>query len=282
MVPGPVSRYPLPMPPTPPDAISYAARTVAGVAPFDPLNGEDRTAGQVFEHRGWNRMSDRRRVAFLRDLAERYGRDPRMRWHTARVLAQSGVPPRAFERQCGALLRYVQHAAYYTNEPDEQIQSPWRTLAEKSGDCDDMALLLACMAESIAMPWRFALAGKRAGRPCRWVEGDRWPHGMRASHIYVVMGWPPFAPKQWASAEPTIRGLPLGHDVVRDGVPGGSQGVDLAGRRMGSIGAIGDDPWAWRSWFDPGRIIPSVLEGVATAVAVAWVMRRLEKGGRNK
>lgn len=107
-------------------------------------------------------------------------------------------------------------------------------------NCDDMGLLLASLAESLALGWRFALGGRdRAGRPVRWIEGQPWPAGATITHIYVFLGWPALTPTTWAAAEPTIRGLPLGHDVVTQGVPDGMRGgSDLRGGRMAGWGAL--------------------------------------------
>jgi len=191
-------------------------------------------------------MGDGKRIAFMRNMAEEHGSDPRMREFVVnRVLRPAGVAERDYAGQAAAMLRWSQEHVYYTNETGEQIQIPWVTLDWLTGDCDDKAILLAAMAQSLAMPWRFALAGKdkRSGRAVRWVEP--YPAGRRGrssapptsvdwSHIYVVLGWPPFRPTTWASAEPTLPPdqAPLGFDVVEHAVRGGGGGArmpELAG-----------------------------------------------------
>ena len=189
----------------------------------DFMQGENRLDGKVIAIRGWGMRSDRAKLRALRELALRYGGDPHMRWFTVNnILKPAGVEQRDYKAQAAAMLRWVQSNIYYTNEPDEQVQSPWRTIKVLTGDCDDSSLLLASFAESIKMPWRFVLAGKdRSGLMVRWVEGTKAPYFWRRvqfAHIYCAMGWPPFAPKEWASAEPTVRGAPLGYDVVEHGV----------------------------------------------------------------
>jgi hypothetical protein len=47
----------------------------------------------------------------------------------------------------------------------------------------------------------------------RWIEGTRLKP-LDFSHIYVVVGFPPFHPQRWVFAEPTLKGIPLGWDVV--------------------------------------------------------------------
>lgn len=410
---------------------------------YEPLAGEKYDQGRIYHVSAWHTWSDRRKIQTMRRMVEDYGADPRMRWFTASVLERAGVPPRDFQAQAAALLRFVQHEIYYTNETNEQIQSPWRTLKVKTGDCfaagtlvlrddyelvpiedvkvgdriwgydkwstveawadkgdlpiwsirvasadngdigrgmwltpdhkvyvkradgqverirvrslavgdvllrpsdkqkapaaaqdwklrstwnaglvactfnpqafaadgieaevlaiapmhavpcydiqtddhyvhlpltnvtvsncDDLSILLASMAESIALPWRFALGGHRkinpkrdrqlaplvavwertlrdpnmpathkqvaranlekaANQRVRWIEGQPWPSGARFSHVYVMLGWPPFDPQRWAAAEPTVRGMALGQDVVLHGLPAGANGGrDLAG-----------------------------------------------------
>lgn len=179
------------------------------------MGGESRLKGHIYQLKSWDRWDDRRKLRFLRQMAERYGGDPAMRWWTVQnVLQPAGVEPMDNEGQARAMLEWVQTRIYYANETGEQIQSPWRTIKEGTGDCDDMALLLATMAHSVGLGFRFAIAGTdRQGRPLRWVEGERWKPGTY-SHIYLQLGWPALNPSIWASAEPTLRGTPLGYDVV--------------------------------------------------------------------
>ena len=202
--------------------------------------------GKLYQVRGWNRWSDRKKVRKLRGMAEAYGNDPRMRFFTVNsVLRPAGATNfRDYARVAQALLSAVQDAGsmgiMYTNEPNEQLQSPWWTLKVRTGDCDDLAILLASMAQSVRLPWRFVLGGKCKTGRARWAEGDRrMPRGFKASHIYLDLGWPPFSEKRrhpngrpmttWAAAEPTLRGVPLGYDVMIQGVPGGAQRLDLSG-----------------------------------------------------
>lgn len=210
------------------DPINVYADRHPAVVPVQLSRGEDVLRGAVYVDGGWDRLRPQDHVARLRTIVEEYADDPRMRWTVANMLQSAGIPPREYTKQAAYLLRWVQDRIYYTNEPGEQIQSPWRTLAVATGDCDDMAVLLACMYDSIALPWKFVLAGKVDGKPARWVEGDTVPWGFEVSHIYVLVGTPPFNPRQWYAAEPTVRGLPLGHDVVLHGIPRGTpMGDDL-------------------------------------------------------
>ena len=164
----------------------------------------------------WDRMDDRQRVAFLRSIAEPSGRDPRIRYRAHQILAEAGVEQRDYRRQADALLRWIHTNVAYLNEPGEILQDPLYTLKVGHADCDDMALLLAAFCESLRLPWRFCLSGLHPAtkEKKRWIEGTPFPRGVQMAHIYVVIGWPPYQPTTWAFAEPTIKGFPLGMDVV--------------------------------------------------------------------
>lgn len=200
---------------------------------------------------GWYRGTDKHRVRLLRRMAKEYGRDARMRAFVMKhVLAPAGVnfPSRQFRAQAQAILSWVQQNIAYMNEPGELIQGPWQTLKVAHGDCDDMALLVAAMAESVALGNRFVLGGKLAGGRgpnVRWAEGTRGPPmGAKFFHIFCDLGWPALKPTRWMSAEPTMV-VPLGHDVTKHGVPAGvARGVDVSG--WGSVRGLGA----------PGIIVP--------------------------
>lgn len=231
--------------------------------------GEDQETGRVYQIRGWNGWSDQSKIRYLRRLAKEYGNEPRMRYMTTAMLERAGVASRDYPAQAAAILKFVQQNTYYVNEANEQIQSPWRSLKSRAADCDDQAILIASMAESIALPWRFALGGFRdvdpVARPetrqaalhLKQIIGDaRQPMGARQQaqaqlgglskvrvrwvegqpwkpasyvHIYTMLGNAPFEPTAWAAAEPTIP-VRLGHDVVLHGIPAGMQGgADVGG-----------------------------------------------------
>ena len=198
------------------------------------------------------------------------------------VCRAAGAPPRAYEKQAGALLRFVQERVYYVNEPGERLQDPFYTLKVGYGDCDDMALLLAALAESMRLPWRLAISGSAPGgrpRMVRWTEGEPYPSGVKWAHIYVRLGWPAFQPTTWVSAEPTIKGVPLGWDVVDVHKKHGKvvlpelAGVNLAGPDVASVAAPVAAPVAplpfWehvardiKGKLHPRALIPAVVVGL--------------------
>lgn len=216
---------------------SYGSRNVRGLTTQSNKLALDKAFPDVYEIKSWGWSSDRGKLRILRKIAKEYGRDPRLREHTVNVIRQAGAQARDYRSMAQAILSYVQNNIYYVNEPGEQVQSPWYTIRKGFGDCDDMSVLMAAMAESIMLPWRFALAGKGfAGRNVKHYEGGPMAWGGSYSHIYVQLGWPPIKPTTWMSAEPTIKGVPLGYDVVDHGVPGTVPQARAGGRSAAGRG----------------------------------------------
>ena len=182
--------------------------------PVQPTEGPP-LAGKLFHLPQWNQWSDHQRVKFLRDCAESYGQDPRLRQFVIDNVLRHRAS-RDYQGQAKLILAWVQNNITYYNETKEQLQSPWYTIHKRSGDCDDQSILLGAMFESVKLPWRFVLSGRQgsSGKKLRWIEGTPEPRGVKWSHIYTAVGWPPFQPTQWAYAEGTVKGVPLGWDVV--------------------------------------------------------------------
>lgn len=193
----------------------------------------------------WFKRSDGEKIRWLRDYAEQYGRDPNLRFFVhSQIFGGDRSISRDYQRQSEMLLRWVQEHVTYLNEPGEILQSPWVTIKQRVGDCDDVALLLAALATSVGLPWRFVLAGKKKGSKeiVRWVEPwpargtPRTPRGVVFAHIYLCLGDKPFAPQKWTSAEPTIRGAPLGYDPAFHGPLADSH---MRGRWTGRLPELG-------------------------------------------
>jgi len=171
---------------------------------------------RVLQLPNWASLDDRGRVRVIEQLIKRYGRDPRLRQVALDIVRAAGVAPRDYEGQARALLAWVNQNIYYVNEPGEQLQSVWYTMRTKSGDCDDCHILLSSLAESLRIPWRTVLSGRRraTGERVRWVTGQPFPSGVKFGHIYTMLGWPPFKPQRWAYADGSLRNAPLGWDIV--------------------------------------------------------------------
>jgi hypothetical protein len=184
---------------------------ISGV-PTNRINLDDTV--KAYHIPDWKKLSEPQRMKYLREITLKAGRDPRIATLAVKICKDANCEPREYRKQAAAILKWVQHNIYYVNEPGERLQDPIYTLRVGYGDCDDMAMLLAALYESLRLPWRFVLSGKSEnGQIIRWIEGTPFRRAAY-SHIYVVVGWPAFRPKVWAYAEPTLRRVGLGWDVV--------------------------------------------------------------------
>lgn len=189
--------------------------------PVDQLNARanelDMGQARVFHLPDWHNMSHPQRLGVIRQIATMRGRDPRIAKLAVDIIKKKGVRPRQYAKQAEAILKWVQNPKnfYYVNEPGERLQDPIYSIEVGTGDCDDAAILLCTLFESIRLPWKLVLSGRAAnGAKVRYIEGDPVPPNVNWSHIYGIVGSPPFAPSEWWFCEPTIEGVPLGWDVV--------------------------------------------------------------------
>ena len=177
----------------------------------------------------WTSMADPERLKFLRNLVMQRGRDPRIASLCIDIFKKAGAKPRDFKGQLSALLKWVQTNVYFCPEAAERIQDPIFTMTRGFGDCDDSAVLLATLAESCRMTWRFVIAGiqggkkvkgpdgkitRAGGRKIRFIEGSKYPSDCEWSHIYLLIG-EAFTPKNLFFCETTIVGVPIGWDITR-------------------------------------------------------------------
>lgn len=254
--------------------------TIGGV-PARPVDLD--AAAKVYHLPAWKGMSDPARLGALRQIALEAGRDPRLATLAVQIIRQAGVRPRDYIGQSRALLKWTQHRIFYVNEPGERLQDPVYTLRVGYGDCDDMALLLAALCESIRIPWRFVISGKRGNRIVRWMEGTPYAPASWA-HIYLAVGDKPFRPTRWIYAEPTLRTVDLGWDVVSASNGGRTPLPELAGvgdaaseapKPLTAAGVIEDI----RKELHPRKLVVGVVVGVVTgilaAIAIQPIVRRI-------
>lgn len=235
----------------------------------------------------WKNGDDASRIAVLREIAERSGRDPRMATVAVNILRANNVPPRDYKAQAKALLKWVQNNVYYINEPSERLQDPTYTLKVMYGDCDDMALLLASFYEACRLEWRFVLSGKVNGKNVRWIEGEKLPKNGRWSHIYLVVGYPPFQPRKWQFAEPTLRNVDLGWDIIQS-IKKGENVLPEMGVTERGILTIDDEKTKkkkerrkkildkWREKLDPEVLVSDVLIVAVTTVLTTIAVKKIK------
>ncbi len=105
----------------------------------------------------------------------------------------SSLPAKDYHRELDALRQWVRHTIRYTRDVHtvETVQTPAATLSIRHGDCDDQAVLLGALAESVGFATRLVAIGPRAGA---------------FGHVYLEALVPGAG---WTSAE-TTEDVPLG------------------------------------------------------------------------
>lgn len=243
------------------------------------INRLEAPSPKLYHIPAWDTLDDPKRLEVIGGLVEQFGRDPQIATQVVDILRQNGVPSRDYEKQAAALLKWVQENIYYVNEPGERLQDPLYTLKMGYGDCDDMVIVLCSFFESIALPWRLVISGvKKNGKKVRYIQGDKNIAKADWTHIYCMVGDQPFHPNQWHFCEPTIKGVPLGWDVIEAddntlpellGPP--SYSGPMLGRARGMTTGIGIGVGAEVANIDAAssnqRLIREILIGVVIAVA---------------
>lgn len=117
-----------------------------------------------------------------------------------RSLAESliaGVPEKEFGLEAAALHAWVRDSIRYTQDVNEveTLKTPDVLLASRQGDCDDKAILLAALLESIGHPARFvAIAFEPDQFEHVYVEtrvGPAWNWVAAETTEPVEFGWRP-------------------------------------------------------------------------------------------
>lgn len=168
-------------------------------------------------------------------------------------------------------------------------------------NCDDQVILLAAMFESVGLPWKLVLSGRGpAGEKVRFIEGQPVPPGVAWTHIYCMVGTPPYRATQWYFCEPTVEGVPLGWDVISGdhrylpemsfNATGGEPQIvaappykevygDSYGNSAGLVGgtiagtlAQEEDAGGMVDWTKIGQaVITGVLVSVGTSLLLNWI-----------
>ncbi len=136
-------------------------------------------------------------LQIMRDLAREYRKTPQIRDLAKRLTVR--CPSKHFRCELEQMHKWVRDVIKYRRDVHdvETVQTPDKTLADGSGDCDDKCVLLASLLQSIGHPVRFVAVGfQRAGpfshvfiesplggywRACETTEP--WPLGARPKGI---------------------------------------------------------------------------------------------------
>lgn len=99
--------------------------------------------------------------------------------------ALRGMPPREWKKEATALFEWTRKNVRYTLDPHnvELFQSARRSAEVGIGDCDDQAITLASLLQSVGIPVRLRVIGLRGSR--------------QFQHVYILAGLPPDAPREW-------------------------------------------------------------------------------------
>ena len=139
----------------------------------------------------------------MRDLTKEYRKQPAIRDLAKKLTIR--CDGKNFGCELEQLHKWVRDAIKYHRDIHdvETVQTPDKTIADRSGDCDDKCVLLASLLQSIGHPVRFVAVAFRQGAPFShvFVESpvggywracettEPWPTGARpkgiARHLFV-------------------------------------------------------------------------------------------------
>lgn len=133
----------------------------------------------------------RQTLRIMRDLVREWKIHPRLRQIAKNVVQK--CPPKNHRCEIVRLHRYVQNTIRYIRDVQgvETVQAPDVTLRDKSGDCDDQAVLIGALLCSIGHPVRFVAVGFKPGQ---------------FAHVYAET---PIG-ADWVAVETTEKGWPVG------------------------------------------------------------------------
>jgi hypothetical protein len=136
----------------------------------------------------------------IQKLILRGAKDFFVRQKAIDILLENQIKPKDYSGEINALFQWVQQNIRYTKDiyRVELLHTPRRMLELRAGDCDDMAILLGSMLESIGHPIRLVIMGPDSSKPKffshiylevnlrgRWIPLD--------ATMSFPMGWAPKA-----------------------------------------------------------------------------------------
>lgn len=98
-------------------------------------------------------------LKYMRKMVNEYKTDITIRELALKLIEH--LPQKDFLSELNALFNFVKNSIRYVQDINgvETVQTPLKTLDYKQGDCDDKALLLAALLESIGHKTRFYAVG---------------------------------------------------------------------------------------------------------------------------
>src|SRR5262245_57591839 len=100
-------------------------------------------------------------VEHISDLIRKGAKDFNVRQTAIDILLQRAVKPKDYLGEIKALFEWIQQHVRYSKDTYrvEVLHSAARMLELRAGDCDDIAILLGAMLESVGHPVRLVLTG---------------------------------------------------------------------------------------------------------------------------
>ena len=137
-------------------------------------------------------------IATMRQMVNRSKTDPQIRQAATTVAFLQ--PEKDYRAEAEAVFNEVRDGIRYIRDVHgvETLQEPHITMGLKLGDCDDQAVLLASMLESIGVPTRFVVAG---------YSGPYYEHVYLQAWLgdeWVDMDATEPHPMGWAPPDPTV------------------------------------------------------------------------------
>lgn len=163
---------------------------------------------------GWH--GTLRTVREMEKLVDEGKKDPTVQF-TARQIARK-FHSKDYVGQANGLHEFVRDYIHYVRDPIdvELIHAPLFTLKARAGDCDDQAILLRALAESIGFNSRF-----------KTIKADKkFPN--EYSHIYSEIEVPG---KGWMPSDTIVEGKKLGWEA----------GAQYPSRTWGGLGMFGEE-----------------------------------------
>lgn len=104
-------------------------------------------------------------LKLMQTLVRNYKKSPKIRQAALDILASAGLEQKDYSGEVKALFDFVRDRIRYVRDIRnvETINTPDSILDNAAGDCDDKALLLAAMLESVGHPTGFRAVGFRPG-----------------------------------------------------------------------------------------------------------------------
>ena len=110
---------------------------------------------------------------------------------TATIITRN-IPHKDYFGEAAAIFDYVKKDIRYTRDPRgvELLMAPEITLKRGAGDCDDLALVIASLAEAVGMQSGFETVRANAQAPDEFT------------HVYAIIR----TDRGWRAADPTVAG----------------------------------------------------------------------------